>query len=116
MCDTRLLEAFERVPALLRPLEPTQLLLLQQSQRALQRLLPQDLVQLTAKERFFSGHFQSPWLPGTRMVSALNRCDAEDVDACFAMLAAHRKPEDGALHMAAVRNFLQTLRTRDLKP
>lgn len=48
------------------------------------------------------------------MVTALNRCQEEDVDACFAMLASQSgdspRPEDGALHMAAVRNFLSTMK------
>lgn len=84
MCEGRgcLLEAFERVPALLRPLEPTQLLRLQRCQRALQRLLPGALVRRTAAERFALRHFEVPWRPGTRLVQALNRCREEDVDAC----------------------------------
>eukprot|EP00435_Cladocopium_sp_Y103_P030323 s2359_g7.t1 len=110
-----LLQTFERLPMpLLRPLEVTAQLRLQRAARGLCRLLPQQLVRTTAAARFTAGDFRSPWLPGARMVTALNRCQEEDVDACFAMLASQSgdspRPEDGALHMAAVRNFLSTMK------
>lgn len=108
-----LLQTFERLPMpLLRPLEVTAQLRLQRSARGLCRLLPQKLVRSISAARFSAGDFKSPWLPGARMVTALNRCQEEDVDACFAMLASSgdSRPEDGALHMAAVRNFLSTMK------